>query len=97
MKKSFLVRGSGELALKKVGNGEVATHFNPYRSRSRWNNYPKKPKPKENYNNRYVGAVRLKNDEMQLPLEDANVQIAVGDKLNINPATGKLGKTNETR
>lgn len=92
---SFLVRGSGELALKKVGNGEVATHFNPY-SPEVDGTLPKETTTQGSYPNRYVGAVRLKNDEMQLPLEDANVQIAVGDKLNINPATGKLGKTSET-
>jgi len=92
---SFLIRGTGERTMKKLANGDVATHINLYEPEVN-GTLPKETKTQGNYNNRYVGAARLPNDEIQLPLEDNNVEISVGDKLNINPATGKLGKTSET-
>ena len=92
---SFLVRGTGERAMKKVVNGDVATHINPYEPEVD-GTLPKETTTQGNYNNRFVGAGRLPNDEIPLPLADDNVEIAVGDKLNINPANGKLDKTSES-
>jgi hypothetical protein len=89
---SFLIRGTGERSMKLAVNGEVATHFNPYAPEVE-GSLPKETTVQGSYPKRFVGAYKLKSEEIQLPLADDNAEIAVGDKLNINPANGKLDKT----
>lgn len=78
-----------------AGTGDIATHFNPYAPEVN-GTLPKATTAQGSYPNRYVGAVKLKSGELQLPLAPDNSEIKVGDKLNIKAKGGKLDKTTET-
>jgi hypothetical protein len=91
----FLKIGTGELSLTLAGTGEIATHFNPYAPEVD-GTLPKENTVAGSYNNRFVGAAKLKSGELQLPLADDNAEISVGDKLNVKAKGGKLDVTEET-
>lgn len=91
---NFLMQGEGERAVKLAAAEGVATHFNMYDPEVQ-GMVPKEDAVFGEYDNRFVGAVKLKSGEQKLPLSPTNQAISPGDKLEVvDPKLG-LDKSEE--
>lgn len=92
---NFLVYGAEELSMELAPEGGVATHFNQFEPELQ-KALPTENKTNGNYTRRIVGASRLVPTEVHLPLASDNVEISVGNNLEIKGAKLGLDKSTAT-